>query len=323
LRGIGEDAERREHYDEAEDKFISGTYPSLEKFDQDLGVLIQELFDQQRAILRRDLRDSQAAIAARVADQIKSPDDDDNSIGPRWFHLYRPAVSHVVIAATAILAIIFAWLYWQTEQRGREMQLQNVKLRRALDEQQSVGTQGARQIRQELADNQQDLESARAAALSAVEWGANQSSQYSFDELPLGDYRASVVAELANHLATLNFTGLVRVESHVGNFCMSASGADGYALAAADAPAIQCDRIGFDPVVAHDLGMRQSVAFANFIDLAGERDGGRIRYEVISLGNSSPLLEYPAATTGISASAWNATAASNNRVDISVYPDER
>ncbi len=50
LRVIGEDAERREHYDEAEDDYVTGEYPSLERFDQDLGVLIQELFDHQHAL---------------------------------------------------------------------------------------------------------------------------------------------------------------------------------------------------------------------------------------------------------------------------------
>ena len=69
------------------------------------------------------------------------------------------------------------------------------------------------------------------------------------------------------------------------------------------------------------MGLRQSVAFANFVNLAAERTGGRIRYEVLSRGNSSPLLDYPVTTQGISAAAWNDIAASNNRVDVSLYPD--
>jgi len=323
LRVIGEDAERREHYDEAEEKSVSGEYPSLEKFDQDLGVLIQELFDQQRAILRRDLRDSQAAIAARVADEIKSPEVDGNSTWSRWFERHRPAVSQIVVAVVSFFAILFTWLYWQAEQRGQEIQRQNIDLRRVLDERQSVGTQGARQVQQQLAEYQQALESTRAVALSTMEWGANQSSQYGFDELPLGDFRVSIIAELASHLATLEFAGLVRIESHVGNYCMSFSGTDGYALAVGDLPALECDRIGYEPREANDLGLRQSVAFANFINLADERDGGRIRYEVLSLGNSSPLLDYPATATGISASNWNHIAASNNRVDIALIPDDQ
>lgn len=323
LRVIGEEAERREHYDEATEDYVTGEYPVLEKFDQDLGVLIQELFDQQRAILRRDLRDSQAKIAARVADEIRSPAEEDGDTTVPWYERHRSVFSQVVLGVVTIFAVVFAWLYWQTEQREREIRQQNLELQRALDSQQAVGTMDALQIRKQLAESQKALDSARTVALSSIEWAANQSSQYDFDDLPLSDFRLSVIAELADQLAALDYSGLIRIESHVGNYCMSASATEGYVLAAADLPAFQCDRIGFEPDEAYDMGLRQSVAFANFIDLADERDGGRIRYEIVSQGNSRPLLEYPASATGLSASFWNDLAASNNRVDISFYPDEQ
>ena len=321
LRVIGEDAERREHYKAIEEESTSGEYPSLAKFDQDLGALIQELFDQQRAILRRDLRDSQAKIVARVVDEIKLPEADDSDIKARWFERHRPAFSQLALALVAVFAVVFAWLYWQTEQSRRDLQQQNDTLQRALD-QLVFETEDLLQFQQQSDNYQQSLDSTRKAALSSIEWAANQKSQYSFDELPLGDFRLSVIAEMANQLAALDFSGLIRIEAHVGNFCMSASAAEGYTLAAVDLPALQCDQIGFAPNEAYELGSRQSVAFANFIDLADERNGGKIRYEIVSQGNSSPLLTYPATADGVPASAWNEIAASNNRVEISLYPDE-
>ena len=69
------------------------------------------------------------------------------------------------------------------------------------------------------------------------------------------------------------------------------------------------------------MGLRPSVAFANFVSLTDERTGGAIRYEIVSFGNSNPLLDYPATLEGVSAGVWNDIAASNNRVDISVIPD--
>lgn len=323
LRVIGEDAERREHYDEAEADFVTGEYPSLEKFDQDLGVLIQELFDQQRAILRRDLRDSQAQIAARVADQIKSPDAVASGRWASWLERSRPAFSHSVTAVVAIFAIGFAWFYWKAEQSGQELLGENIRLQRALDEQQSVGTQDTLQIRRQLTDYERALDTTRAVAFSSLEWAANQTAQYDFDELPLGDARLSLIADLASHLGALDYRGLVRIETHVGDFCMSASAIDGFSLAAADLPAAECQKFGFESSEAHELGLRQSVAFANFINLAGERDGGKIQYEIVSLGNSRPLLDYPATTTGVPASVWNQIAAGNNRVYVSLYPDEQ
>ena len=97
LRVIGEDAERREHYLEVEEDRASGEYPALDRFDHDLGVLIQELFDQQRAIMRRDLRDSHEEIAARVADEIRTPATDPVRSNAGW--LMQPAPTGTTGAA--------------------------------------------------------------------------------------------------------------------------------------------------------------------------------------------------------------------------------
>ena len=82
LHIIGRNAEHGRRSDDVDpiDVSASGGYPSLDKFDRDLKVLIQELFDQQRAILRRDLLDSQEVIAARVADEIRSPEPDSDEL---------------------------------------------------------------------------------------------------------------------------------------------------------------------------------------------------------------------------------------------------
>ena len=323
LRVIGRDAEQRVNIDDTEAKAASGDDASLEKFDQDLRILIQDLFDQQRAILRRDLLDSQKEIAARVADEIRSPETDDDDVKASGPGREMPDPLQVVIAVLAVIAMVFAWLYWQREQGWRDIQQQNVRLQYALDEQQAVEAADTLQLQHRLDDYQRALDSAYTVALDTIEWGANQSSLYSFDELPLGNFRLSVLAELSNHLVALDFHGLVRIESHVGNFCMSLAGPDGYVLAVADLPALQCDRIGFEPVEAYERGLQQSVAFANFINLADERTGGKIRYEIISLGNSNPLFDYPATPAAVSASVWNAIAANNNRVDVSLFPDEQ
>ena len=322
LRVIGEEAERREHYDEAKDDYVTGEYPGLEKFDQDLGVLIQELFDQQRAILRRDLRDSQETIAARVADEIRSPEPEDSAAKEPWHQRHIPGPMQFALVALAIIAMSFAWSFWRSETLADSLRQQNVVLQRALEKRDAGDSEGSFQVQQRLDDFQSSLESASAVALRAIQWGANQSSRYGFDDLPLGDFRLSIIAELSNHLSALGFTGLVRIESHVGDFCMSTMSADGYSLAAPDMPAGQCDQIGFAPEEAYELGLRQSVRFANFINRADDPSGGRIRYDIVSLGNSSPLLDYPATPTGMTASAWNDIAAGNNRVEISLLADQ-
>jgi hypothetical protein len=174
---------------------------------------------------------------------------------------------------------------------------------------------------QQMGDYQQSLDAMFAATLESLEWGANLASGYAFGELPMGEKRLQVLEQLNEQLLAINFSGVVRVETHVADFCLSVDGSDGYRLADNDLQAISCDTIGVAPGEAYEIGLGQSVAFANFIRLADERSGGRIRYEIISLGNSDPLMSYPASAEGMTAGSWNRIAAANNRVEISIFAE--
>ena len=160
-----------------------------------------------------------------------------------------------------------------------------------------------------------------AATLESLEWGANLASEYAFGELPMGEKRLMVLEQLNDQLLAINFSGVVRVETHVANFCLSVAGSYGYRLADDDLHAPNCDTIGVAPGEAYELGLGQSVAFANFIRLADERSRGRIRYEIISLGNSDPLMSYPTSAEGMTAGAWNGIATVNNRVEITLFAE--
>ena len=328
LRIISMDGEQRAAADDSEaiDASASGRYPDLEGLDQNLRFLIQNLFDQQRTILRRDLLDSHEVIAARIAEEIRPPEiDPEDLTEPPPKKDPAAALQWLValLAVIAVIAVIFAGLYWQSERGWQDSRHENARLMQTLAEQQAIDTQSTLQAQQQFSDYQQALDTARTVALSSIKWAANQSSHFSIDELPMDDFRLSVITELSNHLVALEYQGLVRIESHVGDFCMSITGPDGYALAAAGLPATQCDQIGFESVEAHQLGLQQSVGFANFISQADERTAGKIRFEVISFGNSRPLLDYPATVAGETASTWNEIAAGNQRVEISLHPDER
>ena len=319
LRIIGEDAEAREKRDRAEPAVRTGEYPVLEQIDQDLRDMIRDLFDQQREILHRELEDSQEIIARRIADRVRPVAQEEFVEGAPGSKGIPSYVLQSAVAVLGVLAIIFALLFWYREDNWRDLEHRNADLQQALEARQASAVQDSLEVRQKIDQYRQSLDEVTMVALDSLEWAANQSSQYGIDEVPMGDFRLSVLQELTNHLVALDFRGVVRIESHVGNFCMTFGGPDGYGLAAPDTPADQCDQVGFGPSEAYEMGLRQTAAFANFINSA--RSEGAIRYEIISYGNSSPLLEYPPSGAGISAAAWNEIAASNNRVDISLYPE--
>ena len=307
--------------EETDEKAITGDYPNLETLDQDLKILIQDLFDQQRAVLRRDLLDSYESIATRVADEIRTPEVEDLTTEEPILDNRVPTRLQYAIAVLAVIAMVFAWLYAQREQSWQELQQQSTSLQRALEEQQESEAAGTINLQQQLSAYQQSMGSAFLLTLQALEWGVNQSSQYDFDELPLGNSRLNLYEELSDQLLGMAFSGVVRIETHVGNFCMVDAGAAGYRLADSLMPAQQCNRIGFELGEAYELGLRQSVAFANFVNTANDDSGGRVQYDIVSLGSSDPLIDYPATTAGLDAGAWNEIAASNNRVEVSLFPD--
>ena len=320
LRVIGDEAPQRKESDDPDDSEASGDYPALERIDQDLRELIQDLFDQQRAILRRDLLDSYEAIAARVADEIRAPDKQAEAASSAESGNRLPVRFVAVVSVLVVIIAIFGWLYWQREQSWREVQLQNVNLLNALAQQQSIEAEGAFEAEKRLNQYQLSLTSAFATAVAAVEWGVNQSGRYTFGEIPLGDVRLALVEGLVQHLLDMGFAGRLVLETHVGNFCMVGGGSAGYDLAPPILIAEQCEQIGFDSTEAYEMGLQQSVAFANFVNTVDVESGGTIQISIFSRGNTEPLIPYPLTTPGITAGFWNEIAAQNNRVEISIDP---
>jgi len=303
------------------EKDISGEFPGLETLDHDLRFLIQDLFDQQRAVLRRDLLDSYETIAARVADEIRPTDAQatDDQVAAE-----EDASKNWLQRATAILVVVslaFAWLYWQREQNWQLLQEQNAMLERELSEQRAAGANSSLESRRELDSFQLRYDAMQTSALESLQWGANQGLKYDFNELALSDTRLAVLVQLEDRLAILGFSGVVRIETNVGDFCMNQSILAEFELAPPQVSAASCSQIGYSDGEAYELGSRQSIEFANFIRLSNERSSGRIRYEIVSLGNSAPVMNYPINTISISAGAWNEIASANNRIELSLLPD--
>jgi CheY-like chemotaxis protein len=320
LHVIGERVEREKRAARSDAGEITGPPPSAGTLDRGIRELIQDLFDQQRAVIRRDLLDSYEAIAARVADEIRVPETEGSQEqkGRRLSEV--PPRFQFVIAIMAVVIMVFAWLYWQREQGWQQARQQNATLLAALEQQRSMEADGTIEVQRRLSTYQQSLGSTFSTALDAVQWAVNRAAPYAFGELPLGDERLALVEELTERLIGLGFSGQVLVETHVGDFCMTDGGAAGFELAAPETHAADCARTGFSASEAAQLGLRQSVAFANFVNVSEERTDGQIRFVVMTHGNAEPLLQYPAATD-VSAGTWNDVAHANNRVEIRLMPD--
>ena len=320
LHVIGARVEREKQAARSAAAGMAGPLPSVDTLDRGIRELIQDLFDQQRAVIRRDLLDSYEAIAARVADEIRVPETEGELEQKAGRLSEVPPRFQFAIALMAVVIMVFAWLYWQREQSWQQARQQNATLLAALEQQRSIEADGAIEVQRRLSTYQQSLGSTFSTALDAVQWAVNRSAPYAFGELPLGDKRLALVEELTERLIGLGFSGQVLIETHVGDFCMADGGADGFELAVPETRAADCTRIGYGSSEAAQLGLLQSVAFANFVNVAEERTDGQIRFVVLTRGNAEPLLPYPA-TTDVTAATWNDVALANNRVEITLMPD--
>ncbi len=322
LHVIGDEAERQKSSDKTKDD-SADDYPGIDKLDKELRILIQDLFDQQRAVLRRDLLDSYETIAARVAEEIRTPAVTTEDV-PEPYETEDKDVPRrlkIAIAVLSLLVITFAWLYWLRVQSWQAVQLENSQLRNQVEQGSSSFAESASAIQNRVEEFRQTLGTTWSVAVSSIEWGANQAARYDFDELPLGDRRRRLFAEMSERLLEIGFSGVLQVESHVGDFCMIAAGPSSYVLPPPDMDAAACNEIGFGNDASIDLGLRQSVGFANFVNVSGAQTQGRIRFEIVSVGNAEPAVRYPDSFTGLSAGDWNEIAAANNRVLVSILPD--
>jgi hypothetical protein len=220
------------------------------------------------------------------------------------------------VALTALLAVvpsvILGFLYWQ-----------------------SIGTSAA--LASGLAETKAQLASAEAAALAAaapvtdndgIDAGSVGSSPPSgpfaveyvpYGETPLAEGRLDRLRGLAATLEAQGFRGSIVVESYIGDFCLTGSAGEGFAVADAALPSQRCDLVGNPFEDAISPAQRQSVDFANFAATLRQRTGGAIVVDAVSAGRRNPV-EYPEQREGSTAGEWNAVAAQNNRVEFRLVP---
>ena len=294
----------------------TGTFAALGEQDQNIRILIEDLFDQQRAILRRDLLDSYETIATRVAEEIKEPVEDELPAGPSADSNSR--LYPVLTGVLTILVLLFGWLYWEREQGWQAVLAQNEELRSALVQQQSLEAQSTIESQQQLDQYAQSLGTVFDTALEAVAWRMNQNSSYGYGVIALGDEKLADFEDLLSQLLGLGFFGQVLVEIHTGDFCLTRTGADTFEPAEDSLPVTQCDAIGFEP--GFEIP-RQSISFANFMNISQQQSGGQIRFDVVDVGNAEPEFDYPVTESDLTVSSWNEVARRNHRIHIVLNPD--
>lgn len=134
----------------------------------------------------------------------------------------------------------------------------------------------------------------------------------------LGGSRLEVIRRMLNRLVADHVSGLVRIRTYAGRFCLKGDSVNGYAPAAAKTPFAQCDVVGNPADDALPPAQRMPLALANLI--AGIRDSTHGALDVeTSVGDPATLrVPYPPVTDELTAGEWNRAGEANNRVEILV-----
>jgi CheY-like chemotaxis protein len=209
--------------------------------------------------------------------------------------------------------------YQQAERKHRQLQDEN----RLLQEEQRAARAAAEMKEASLPvvvpENELRRErKTQRELLDALAWALNQHGQYGLNEEPLGDARLMLVRELVARLAAAGFQGTVRLETHVGEFCLTRDEQGSYRLPNDAVSIARCELVTYPPALAEQRGLRQSPAFARY--LAERRSSAPIQIVTLSHGASRPLMTYPDSSSEQTAGDWNRIARINQRVEIVLVP---
>lgn len=224
-----------------------------------------------------------------------------------------------------LMLIPLLWLFNQHNESLAALDSANQRISQmeaAQQQQASVASAASASLHELITDRDSDADARSDLLYNSITWAINQSAPYDVHEEAYSDRRLAIVQELVSRLQGLGYRGSVQLESHLGEFCLVGDDATGYALAPADMPVSECALIGHPLQQLPSLGERQSIAFANFLATSPLVNNSGIDLELVPYLYSRPRIEYPPRHADVSAYEWNRVAAANNRIEVTLVPEE-
>jgi hypothetical protein len=154
----------------------------------------------------------------------------------------------------------------------------------------------------------------RLAAIAALEWALNLEAEYAYGEVPFGGERLQRLQELLVRLQNTGFRGQIRLESHIGEFCLVRARGR-WSLAPEELPLTECGSLGQSAQRSMELAEQQSVAFRRFVQESPLLAASGVTLELVPRGASDPLIDYPT-DPSVSAGEWNRVAQRNQRLRV-------
>ena len=163
--------------------------------------------------------------------------------------------------------------------------------------------------------NSQVVDKPSAASFDNMIWTINQNSGYEYGAFPLDAARTEVISELLLQLDESDFSGVVNLNIHSGNFCVVANSSGELVLPDADTLLSDCELIEYyspDPSQIE----RTAFEFSTLLNTNPTLLDGYITIAVNAFDQYSSNPPYPERDPSISAEEWNNVARQNNQIFI-------
>jgi CheY-like chemotaxis protein len=291
---------------------------ALTELQASLRQSMQQLVKDQLAEQRRFMLATFEAFARRLNGEIKegiskipAPTVVEPMLPPPPRRQWWPALITALLAT--VPALVLGYLYLRQSEA-------NLELAGELERAQAAAVAAATLAEARRPAPQAAPVSPPPTASSGPSAGGVSAVEFvPYGEAPFAGRRLERLRGIADALADEGFRGRIRLESFVGDFCLTGDPATGFSVAEASLPSRGCDLVGNPFEDALPSAQRQSVAFANFAAILRQRTGGAIEVEVASAGRGDPIA-YPEQGEDTTAGEWNAIAAQNNRVEYRLVP---
>jgi CheY-like chemotaxis protein len=279
---------------------------------------MQQLVKDQLGEQRRFLLATFEAFARRMAGELKEgiaripapPSAELLAPPPPPPRQWWPVALTALLAA--VPAIVLGFLAWQAAVTNQALtrDLTDAKATAARARADAIAAATAASAAATMATN---------APVAPPSAGSIATEYVPYGEAPLAGGRLERLRSLTSSLENQQFHGRIRVESYVGDFCLTGNAGDGFSVADGKLAAAKCDLVGnpFDDQLSS--AQRQSVDFANFVATLQRSSNGAIQIEIVNSGRTRPIA-YPEQSDKLTAGTWNAIAARNNRVEFHVLP---
>lgn len=267
------------------------------------------------------------ALEQRLQQLTEQLQDLNNPPAERRANNRSPRLLVFGFALCVVLVGILLVYNLQVSNQISQTQIENASLRKALQEQaaprQPQQTPPAQETRPKAPpariNQPMPAPEARRPATPAERF-TRQEIRFAYAEKPFNEKLAETLSRLASNLHNSGYQGEINVRAHFGRFCTQTTDAGEVVLPERGQPLSSCEIMEFDDNNPDAVFNEQTPEFALFQQTFDSEYAGSIRLVLSSAADQQPLVRYPLPNPDMNATRWNAFAARNQRVEISVAP---